>query len=67
MESRVIDTIRKDTKDVVKELEQIRDEAEDVIDEKSAPAPDEVVPPTGCAAERAPDAVLRYHGWLRDE
>lgn len=66
LENRVVDAIKRDTKDVIKDVEQIKEDAEDVIEERPEPAPDEIIPPSGCAAERAPDSVLRYHGWLRD-
>lgn len=53
---------RKGAEEVKNEVVRIKEEAEQALESGEA------VPqgPSGCAAERAPDAILRYHGWLRD-
>ena len=49
--------------------EQIEDTADNTIEviEALRDTPiDETNPELGCAGQRVPDAILRYHGWLRD-
>lgn len=57
LQERAIEGVEGDASDVIDEVETLKKESyDDTIDE-----------PTGCAAERAPDAILRYHGWMRGE
>ena len=55
LQERAIESVEDDKEDVIEELEHEREEAQ----------PSEENPDTGCAAQRAPESILRYHG-LRD-
>jgi hypothetical protein len=47
---RAVDAVEEDTEDVIEEIEELREQE---------PAEDGT---QGCASQRAPDAILRYHG-----
>ena len=55
LQERAIEGVEKDSAETIEEIEHEREQAK----------PTEENPVTGCAAQRAPDAILRYHG-LRD-
>jgi len=67
LENRVIGIIRDGAVSVIEDLESDRDEAAEIIENRPEPSEEEVAPPSGCAAERAPESILRYHGWLSDD
>lgn len=54
LQDRVIKDSKQGAEEVIDEIEQIKEE-------QTTPEG-----PSGCAAERVPDAILRFHGRLRD-
>lgn len=62
LRNRVSDSIKSDAEGVKAEVNRIKEDAE----QQREANPEAPLAPSGCAAERAPDPILRYHGWLRD-
>ena len=63
LSDRAIDQVREGTEDIIRDIEGERDSAEETIPRTED---GQIIPPQGCAANRAPESILRYHGWLRD-
>lgn len=57
LQKRAIENLEVTEKETIEEIEDLKE----IASEESGEGP------MGCAAERAPDAILRYHGWLRDD
>lgn len=56
LSKRAIDQVNKSAEDTIEAIEEERDSA------KETPSV-----PQGCAAQRANESVLRYHGWVSDD
>jgi hypothetical protein len=57
--------IRSLSKRAIDQVNKSADETiEDIKEERDA---EEISEPTGCAAQRANESVLRYHGWVSDD
>ena len=56
LQERAVEQVEETAEEVIENVEDIKKEYEDVVVES----------PEGCAAQRAPESILRYHGWLPD-
>lgn len=56
--------VEQDAGEVRDEIGRIKQEAERALETPGEDSPDGLETPSGCAAERAPDAILQYHGWM---
>jgi len=56
LQNRASDQVNRNAEDTIKVIKELKDTP---IDETN--------PELGCAGQRVPDAILRYHGWLSSD
>jgi hypothetical protein len=64
LQQRAVDVVEKSAEETIEEVEDVINNERQRTRQAEAAG---VEAPSGCANERAPSAILEYHGWVPDD